>query len=338
MKSKSPNASKFNGLIRKLSGTERELDVDSHESPEQDPILVMVYSFLLWEASTDQAHAAMDRLLQNSVDINELRVCFPHEIVQTIGVRYPRVQERAERLRAALNHVYRTEHKVSLSHLHERGKREIKNYIQQLDGMVPFVSGRVLLLSFDVHSMPVDDQLHALMFDHGIIDEPHDVESLHAWLTRQVTSAKAISTYLRLQRSIDAEAKSGKLKTRIAKLKKELAQLEAAALAEQKKAEERAAAKAKAKAKASAASSAKKAAKKSAKKTTKKVAKKTTKKVAKKTTKKVAKKSAKKTTKKAAKKSVKKVAKKSTKKSAKKATKKTVKKAAKKARKKSGRK
>ena len=53
---------------------------------------------------------------------------------------------------------------------------QFKADIESLDGMHPFVAARILRLSFDVHALPADDQLSALLHEHGVIDEPVDPE------------------------------------------------------------------------------------------------------------------------------------------------------------------
>ncbi|MFO0830075.1 MAG: hypothetical protein U0572_18180 [Phycisphaerales bacterium] len=132
-------------------------------APSADPVATLVHSFLLWEASTQHAGAAMERIAKECVDFNELRVCLPEEIVAILGPRYPYVEERANRLRRSLNDLYRREHKVSFEHVSAMGKREQRTYVENLDGMIPFVASRVLLFHFGHAGVPADDQLVDLL-------------------------------------------------------------------------------------------------------------------------------------------------------------------------------
>ena len=70
--------------------------------------------------------------------------------------------DRFRRLRAVLRNVYLREHAVTLERLADAGKRDAKKYIDSLDGMVPYVAARVLLLCFDVHGVPVSTQVPAI--------------------------------------------------------------------------------------------------------------------------------------------------------------------------------
>lgn len=134
-----------------------------------DPIATLVSSFLLWESSTTAAEQALVRVKAECVDFNELRVCLPEEIMAMLGSRYPFAEERANRMRRSLNDIYRREHKVSLDHVAGLGKREQRAYIENLDGMVPFVAGRLLLLHFGQAGVPIDDQLAELFREQKLI-------------------------------------------------------------------------------------------------------------------------------------------------------------------------
>ena len=65
-----------------------------------DPVTVLVQSFLLWECPADKALLAFQRIRSSVVDFNELRVCLPHETLEILGPRFPRAEERAQRLRS----------------------------------------------------------------------------------------------------------------------------------------------------------------------------------------------------------------------------------------------
>ena len=113
------NAKKLTALLKKL-GT-----VSPPEMPGvNDPVGVLVISTLMWESTTEKAITAYNRLMEQVVDFNDLRVCMPEEVVSVIGARYPKAQERSERLRAMLRNIYLREHAVSLDRLADGGKRD----------------------------------------------------------------------------------------------------------------------------------------------------------------------------------------------------------------------
>ena len=201
MKHKWAKPAKFNSFVKKYRGTETPLLPDFIRP--RDPVAVMVHSWLLWEASTDQAEMAMQKLLDAFVDFNEIRVSLPHEKASVIGKRYPRLEERLHGIRRTLHSLYLKRHSLSFEHLADKGKRDIKADIEELDGMHPFVAARILRLSFDVHALPADDQLSALLHENDVIEEPVDPDELSAWLGAMVKADDAVDVMITLQAAVD---------------------------------------------------------------------------------------------------------------------------------------
>ncbi len=170
-----------------------------------DPIATLVSSFLLWESSTAAAEQALVRVKAECVDFNELRVCLPEEIVAMLGSRYPFAEERANRMRRSLNDIYRREHKVSLDHVAGLGKREQRAYVENLDGMVPFVAGRLLLLHFGQAGVPIDDQLAELFREQKLIAKETTTTDLgHALNKHYHTLDEATKVHIALVAFADA--------------------------------------------------------------------------------------------------------------------------------------
>ena len=209
MKNASASAKKFSALLKKIG------PVDTPAFPGgNDPVAALVMSMLMWEATTDKALAAYVRLMENVVDHNDLRVCLPHETIEMIGPRYPRALDRCQRLRAVLRNNYLREHAVKLTRLAETGRREAKKYIESLEGIVPYAVARVLLLCFDAHVIPVDDQLRTQLIDAEVADASVEVPELSNWLASQVKPADALAVHFSLQKWIDDIVDGRKLPTR----------------------------------------------------------------------------------------------------------------------------
>lgn len=201
MKNATQCAKKLNALLKKLP------DAQTPELPDgDDPIGVLVLSFLMWESTTAKAVAAYKNIIEHVVDHNDLRVCMPQEIVELIGQRYPRALDRSQRLRAVLRDIYSREHTVSLERLDSLGKREVRKYIESLEGIVPYVAARLALLSFQAHAVPVDDQLRTQLIDAGAADTSAENDDLSTWLERQVKASDAVETHHALQAWVDSGA------------------------------------------------------------------------------------------------------------------------------------
>ena len=198
MKNASLCAKKLNALLKKIG------DVTPPEFPSPtEPVAVLVMSMLMWESTTDKALAAYARLMEHVVDFNDLRVCMPHETMDIIGSRYPRVLDRCQRLRAILRNIYLREHAVSLDGLSDTGKRDAKKYIESLEGIVPFAASRVLLLSFQTHGVPVDDQLRTQLIEAEASDSSLEIPELSSWLSAQIRAEEGVAAHYALQSWVD---------------------------------------------------------------------------------------------------------------------------------------
>jgi outer membrane biosynthesis protein TonB len=203
VKTKWAKPTKFSAFLKKHRVGGEPALLPEHVSAS-DPVAVLVHSWLLWESSSEQAATAMSKLIEQRVDFNELRVSLPHEVAGIIGKRYPRVEERLHGIRRTLHDLFLRRHELSFEYLAEKGKRDVKAEVESLDGITPFVSARLLRISFDVHAMPADDQLSALLHENDVIDEPVEPEDLAGWLGTAVKADEAVAAIAAMQAAVDA--------------------------------------------------------------------------------------------------------------------------------------
>ncbi len=208
MKTKWAKPTKFSAFLKKHRVGGEPALLPEHVSAS-DPIAVLVHSWLLWESSSEQAATAMTKLVEQRVDFNELRVSLPHEVAGIIGKRYPRVEERLHGIRRTLHDLFLRRHELSFEYLAEKGKRDVKSEVESLDGITPFVSARLLRISFDVHAMPADDQISALLHENDVIDEPVEPEDLAGWLGTAVKADEAVAAIAAMQAAVDAAWDAG---------------------------------------------------------------------------------------------------------------------------------
>lgn len=179
------------------------------EAPDPlDPVTRLTMSFLQWETSRRRAEQAFDDLMGTLVDINELRVTFEPELLESIGKDYPLSEERLMRLRSALNEIYVREHDVRMHSIENKNKKEQRAYLETLPGIVPYVTAQVMLLSFGSHAIPVDHRLVQLLAHEKVVDESTSVLEVEAFLTRQIKASDAISVHQTLQAWADSSRRT----------------------------------------------------------------------------------------------------------------------------------
>jgi hypothetical protein len=164
-----------------------------------DPTTRLVVGFLQWNATTRQAENALQRLMGEVVDNNDLRVTHPAEVAGILGPRYPRAEERAARLRDALQAVYQREHATSLDALAGKAKKDVRAYLDSLPGIVPYVSAYVMLVGYGGHAAPLDEKLLELLRQQEVVDPSAELEEVAGFLERHIRAEDALEAHLALQ-------------------------------------------------------------------------------------------------------------------------------------------
>jgi endonuclease III len=194
--------------VRKLTALLRRLKQDYPVEPPapHDPVVRLVVAFLQWESTRKAAEAAYHRLMQSLVDVNDLRVSHPDEVVALLGERYPNAVERAERMHDALQEVFVRAHAMSLGALSSLGKREVRVFLDTLPGMTPYVAAAVSLLSFDGHAVPVDQKLARMLGSAGVAEPEASPEQIASFVEHHLKAGEALETHLLLQTWADDAA------------------------------------------------------------------------------------------------------------------------------------
>lgn len=187
-------AKKFAALLKKCLTAYK-----GEDPPPRDPVAQLIVSFLQWDATRSKAEEAFVALMQEMIDVNDLRVSHPHELVDVIGEDYPNAVLRVIRLRESLHEVYRREHDIQMHSISGKGKKEQRAYLDTLPGITPYIAAHVTLLSFGGHAMPVDDKLCALLIQEGCLDEGTTPEEAESYLVRQIKAGEALEAHLALQ-------------------------------------------------------------------------------------------------------------------------------------------
>ncbi|HRX85532.1 MAG TPA: hypothetical protein P5572_10990, partial [Phycisphaerae bacterium] len=143
------------------------------------------------ETSVQRAERAMRQLRDDMVDFNELRVSSPAEVSASIQQHVPHPVQRAKVLISVLNAIYRKQYAVSLDGLANRGVREVKGYLDGLEGMTPYVSAYLLLWSLGGHAIPVNNVALDVLRREELVDSGADTGEVQAFLERHVSAADA---------------------------------------------------------------------------------------------------------------------------------------------------
>ena len=90
-----------------------------------------------------------------------------------MGPKYPFVDERATRLRATLNDIYRRQHRTSLDHLRNASRKDQRGYLEGLAEIPPFVIVLTLQFAFELPAPIVDETMVELLHRMGGAADGH---------------------------------------------------------------------------------------------------------------------------------------------------------------------
>ena len=193
---------KFATLLKKYGGGSTALSsfatpvLVGHES--SDPLAILLTNFLLWEATPALAEEALAKLSRVVVDVNELRVMLEREVIDTIGEKYPFVDERATRLRATLNDIVRRQHRTSLDHLRNASRKDQRTYLEGLTDIPSFVAGRTMLIAFEIPTPIVDDTMVELLHEAGAIEPTATTADVVHWIAKRYRAEEFTKLYVAL--------------------------------------------------------------------------------------------------------------------------------------------
>jgi hypothetical protein len=190
VKADAPAPNKLPAFLRKHAAAGNALKAGCEPEPV-DLVDLFVHSYLLWQAPTEDANAALARIKSAFIDWNDLRVSLDSDVIDAIGRNYWRAQERVSRMREAMNDVFRREHRVSFDRLSTLMKKDAVSYMETLRGMMPFVSNRVLLIGVQFHAIPLDEFGLNMLLQANVVPQGLGLTDAIHWLARHVKAEEA---------------------------------------------------------------------------------------------------------------------------------------------------
>ncbi len=174
--------------------------------------------------SEQRATSALDKLLGSMVDLNELRVTPVSEIIESVGVDLPYCRIAAEEISQVLSSLFNTIHELDLSFLKSLGKKASASFLDSLDGLHPHTKAFFKQRYLNVHTVPLDANMHSYLERNEYITSGTDVERAQKFITSVIKDRDGEKFYALLKRYAAAHAprkpakktKTTKPKTKVA--------------------------------------------------------------------------------------------------------------------------
>lgn len=157
----------------------------------EDPITQMLLGVLSRDVPESKARAALELLRSMVVDYNELRVIPPIELADLLG-DYPEARLKCEDMSRALNKIFAEQHDVTLEFLREKGGKDARAYLDDVDGLDAYSRARVRLLGLGQHAFPLDEAMWAYGRSEEILDPRCSLDEAQGFLERQIGKDEAL--------------------------------------------------------------------------------------------------------------------------------------------------
>ena len=204
MKNASKQAATLRSLYKKVAPKHPD------ERPALDPLRALVLGVLREDADDAVADAAMARLDEEFVDVNELRVATELELADLLGEDYPDAEPRAGRLRELLMALFDGEGHLSLGRVTAMQRKEQRAALRGLPRMTPFVEAHAILLAYGSAAVPLDGRSKHYLCDAGACLAEWDVAETQLFVEDQLKAEECWPFFAGLRR-VAFEAKAAKV-------------------------------------------------------------------------------------------------------------------------------
>lgn len=194
------NATKYAQKIKRLQGKikkEAQKDPPVEVSGAVETLLLGILS----RATTQKKAAeALARLKESTVDMNDLRVTPIADLVQIIGVSFPKVRTVAEEISTVLAGVFNQVHEVDLGFLKSLGKKAAASFLESLDGLSEHANAFFTLRHLNSSAVALDQSAYEYLIKTDHLPEGTSIEDAHKFLRTHVkeSDAGALSAALKL--------------------------------------------------------------------------------------------------------------------------------------------
>jgi endonuclease III len=207
------NSKEYTRQIRKLYRALKQQHPKIESLTYDEPAEAVVYAILSENMGEAAAQSASKRFTSYFVDLNDLRVSRPEEVMEILGQDTPVTRDIVATLARVLLAIFNQYNTVSLQALKKIGKRPAKQVLEKLDGTSHFVVNYCMLTSLQAHAIPLTTNMIEYLRSNELVDAGADQQEIEGFLTRQISAKNAYEFYALLRR--ESESRKAKPKTTV---------------------------------------------------------------------------------------------------------------------------
>jgi endonuclease III len=174
----------------------------------EEPVDALVYGIIAENMTEAAAQAAMKRLAEHFVDLNDLRVSRPKEIIEVLGESSSVTRAIASSLIKVLKAIFDGYHKISLEALKKIGKRPARHVIEKIDDISRFVVDYCMLTALQGHAIPLTQTMIEFLRYNKLVNPNADQEEIAGFLAKQTPAPNAYEFYTLLRRASESSKRS----------------------------------------------------------------------------------------------------------------------------------
>jgi len=189
----------------------RPKDKDYETLPESVPETLLL-GILSTNVTFYHARQALKSIQENMVDYNEVRVTPTVELAEVLEKYLADPQKTSLELTRTLNVIFNKFDSLELSELKEKNKNELTKMFEEIKGCPEHARSFMLLFSFEIPTMPLDDRMLEYMVAEKAMPEEVDLPTAKGFIERQLKASEIGPFYWQLRKASEAEDKKAKPK------------------------------------------------------------------------------------------------------------------------------
>ena len=178
-----------------------------------EPVDALVYAIISENMSEAEAQSAVKKFADYFIDLNDLRVSRPEEVVELLGTDTPVTRNMASALARVLKGIFDKYNSVSLKVLQKMGKRPARQILERIDGTSRFVVNYCMLTALQSHAIPLTKKMIDYLRSDQMVDPDADELQIEGFLTKQISAEKAYEFYAILRHQSESQKAKTKKKT-----------------------------------------------------------------------------------------------------------------------------
>lgn len=171
----------------------------------EEPADALVFAILCEHTTSQQAQVSFRKIKEHFIDLNDLRVSRPEEIVESAGPDTGITNQTALNLNNILKAIFEKYNMVTLADLKKQGKKQIRDAVSRFPGISDFVIDYCMLTAFAAHAIPLTDRMFEFLKSQKLVEPDQPAQLISQMLARHIPAKEAYNFYWLLRKESEQQ-------------------------------------------------------------------------------------------------------------------------------------